>query len=717
MKFGLAHRVFINLLAGLGILSLISTDTLSLPVSAALLVGLGVAIALPDRARENLWIKRASTAIPLLVLIVEVAKITAGAPVLAAVVELSGALSIARLATRKGAQHDYQIALLALLNFIAAAVLGGGLAYAVCFIALLTVVPISLVLSHLRREVEGNYQQGARDRAGLPVDVPRILRSKRVVSHRFLVVTGALGLPIFVVTALLFVAFPRVGLSWLLLDQPRGERMIGFSDRVDLGGLGTLQTDSTLAMRVIPSDLPEDPPEHLSLYLRGTAFDTYDGRAWSRSVDDREQIENHYGTFILKRPTRRGEDRSYLIDLEPLDPPVLFVPQDTVAVKLIFPQNARPMKWDLDLVQSGEGGLRASRALSRPLHYEAYVPGKGNPLPVPRLGEDAKARYLRLPQDLPPRVNELAATWAEGAQTPEGAAEAIRDQLRANYAYSLDSPSGAATDPLDHFLFDSKEGHCEYYSTAMAIMLRTLGIPTRNIAGFAGGTFNRFGGYYGVRQGDAHSWVEAYFDGRGWIRFDPTPPSAVGPAGEFGGLMGFFREIVEATGRGWEEHVVGYDLKRQTGMLRDAQRALRRAKTSTSSIALREHAALLGVGAATTVALVIGLALFRRRRRSGAPNENSVRSARARQKRAIDLYRKLDRAMAARSIPRESGTPPLRHASTLIRQQHVLGPEISVLTKIYLEARFGSRRLSDDDQREFFRRVRALGETPPDTAR
>lgn len=714
MRFGVAHRVFINLLAGLGILSLIATETLPLYVSAALVVGLVIAIALPEQARANDWVKRASTAIPLVLLIVEVAKITSGAPVLAAVVELSGALTIARLATRRGAQHDYQIALLALLNFIAAAVLGGGLAYALCFVALLSVVPISLVLSHLRREVEGNYQQGARDRSGLPVDVPRILRSKRVVSRRFLVLTGALGLPIFLATALLFVTFPRVGLSWLLLNQNRGERMIGFSDRVDLGGLGTLQTDSTLAMRVIPGDLPEDPPTNLALYLRGTAFDTYDGRAWSRSVEGRTQVEDHYGTFVLRRPARRSDDEKYVIDLEPLDPPVIFIPQNTVAVKLKTPENARRAKLDLDLFESSEDGLRASRTVSRVLHYEAYVPRDGKRSPVQRLSAKAKERYLALPEALPERVIDLAETWTKDASSPEEAAQAIRDQLRKNYAYSLDSPSGAAADPLDHFLFESQAGHCEYYSTAMAVMLRGLGIPTRNVAGFAGGTYNRFGGYYGVRQGDAHSWIEAYFDDKGWIRFDPTPPGAIAPIGEFGGLFGFLRDIVEATGRGWEEHVVGYDLRRQTGMLRDARRALLRVKTSRSSDALREHGGTIAIGLGATVVLVVAFVLLKRRRRGGPEEPGGSRSARARQERAIGLYRKLERAMMAQGIGRSTGTPPLRHAEGLIRQHHTLGREVALLTKIYIETRFGSRTLSDEERREFSRRVRALTARRPD---
>src|SRR5690606_38861173 len=104
---------------------------------------------------------------------------------------------------------------------------GGGLVYGIAFIGFLVVAPAALVLSHLRREVEGNYRQGARDRTGLPVDVPRILRSRRVVGRGFLLFVCSLSIPIFAFTAVLFLLFPRVGLSLLLLSHSRPERMVG----------------------------------------------------------------------------------------------------------------------------------------------------------------------------------------------------------------------------------------------------------------------------------------------------------------------------------------------------------------------------------------------------------------------------------------------------------------------------------------------------------
>src|SRR5690606_23943302 len=112
----------------------------------------------------------------------------------------------------------------------------------------------------------------------------------------------------------------------------------------------------------------------------------------------------------------------------------------------------------------------------------------------------------------------------------------------------LESPSGAASNPLEHFLFESRRGHCEFYSTGMAVMLRTLGVPSRNVTGFIGGTWNRFGRFYAVRQGDAHSWVEVFLPDVGWTRFDPTPASPAAPVAEIHGFAAFLRDVIEAAG-------------------------------------------------------------------------------------------------------------------------------------------------------------------------
>src|SRR5690606_23657166 len=113
--------------------------------------------------------------------------------------------------------------------------------------------------------------------------------------------------------------------------------------------------------------------------------------------------------------------------------------------------------------------------------------------PLDAAGLPDKARYLSLPPGMTERVAALARRWAGDATQPLEIAARIEEQLRTEYRYDLESPSGSTPNPLEHFLFESKRGHCEFYSTAMAVMLRTLGVPSRNVTGFIGGTSNRFG--------------------------------------------------------------------------------------------------------------------------------------------------------------------------------------------------------------------------------
>src|ERR1017187_2047922 len=293
MRFGLVHRLMTDALAALGILAVVSTASMSPWTNGVLLIGLMLALAIPESWQNKPALRHFASIAPLVLLAVEVGRLLAGCPPLDVAVEFAALLQIVRLATRRGAAHDQQIIVLAMLHFVAGTVLGGGLAYGLCFLGFLVVAPGALVLSHLRREVEGNYRQGARDRTGLPVDVPRILRSRRVVGRGFLATTCLLSVPILLFTTALFVLFPRIGLSLLLLSHPRAGRMIGFSEHVDLGDVGVLRDDPTVALRFEVRDLPEPPPTRLTLRLRGTAFDAYGGHAWARTHHDVIRPSDH----------------------------------------------------------------------------------------------------------------------------------------------------------------------------------------------------------------------------------------------------------------------------------------------------------------------------------------------------------------------------------------------------------------------------------------
>jgi transglutaminase-like putative cysteine protease len=701
MRFGFVHRLMTDALAALGLLALLTSGELDAWITIALVVGGVLALLVPDSWQESEGLRKVGVFAPVALLLFQASRLGTGAEPLPIAVEFAAGLQVIRLATRRGAAHDQQVVVLALLHLIAGTVLGGGIAYGLCFLGFLVVAPGALVLSHLRREVEGNYRQGARDRTGLPVDVPRILRSRRVIGRQFLLFTCALSIPIFLFTASLFVAFPRVGLSLLLLNHGRPERMVGFSDRVDLGGVGKLRTDPSIALRVDIPGLPEEPPPRIALYLRGTAFDAYDGRTWVRTLNYRRVADLRGATLpILRAPL--PEDRSLTLDLEAIDPPVLFLPDDAVAVELL--SQPTPLIGRAPRLFSGpEGQVQYVSTEESGIRYRVFTSEhlpQAEPLPA-----TDRARYLTLPPGLPQRAFDLAERWTRGVTTPLEMARAVERHLRTEYRYDLESPSGGAANPLDHFLFESQRGHCEFYSTAMAVLLRTRGIPTRNVTGFVGGTYNRFGRYYAVRQGDAHSWVEVYLPDRGWTRFDPTPPSNAVPQSELTGVVAFLRDVMEAAAQRWNRHVRGYDLAQQIQLLSAAQRRFSGFEDfDPRAPSPKQLGAIAG-------ALVLGAAVFmllRRRYRATHPLPPRRALEQAQLEHVVALYRALEAALAERGVPRAPSTPPLAHARALFERQHPLAAEVLELTELYLEARFGDQPLSVEQQRHFARRIRAL---------
>lgn len=698
MRFGLVHRVMTDALAVLGILAVVSTSTLSPWATAVLLVGLVGALAVPEAWQTKALFRHAATTGMLLLFVVQGARIVAGQPVIDVMVEFAALLQIIRLATRRGAAHDQQIIVLALLHFVAGTVLGGGLAYGLCFLGFLVVAPGALVLSHLRREVEGNYRQGARDRTGLPVDVPRILRSRRVVGRGFLISTCLISVPIFLFTALLFLLFPRVGLSLLLLNHPHPGRMVGFTDHVKIDEVGLIRSNPQMALRFELEHMPNPPPPRMILRLRGTAFDATDGVNWTRTLSDRPKVSNIGDLYPLRRAPH-SDDQRITFDVEPIDPPVVFLPPRTVALRLKT-QSQSLMSDPLTLQRGPEGEVRYAGGDARGLRYVAYVAPDDEPM-VDVLPPGDRARYLAVP-NLPARIAKLAHQWSDGETTSWQKAHALETHLRHDFKYDLNSPSGGAAVPLDDFLFVSKRGHCEFFSTAMAIMLRDIGIPSRNVTGFVGGTYNHFGHYYAVREGEAHSWVEAYIDDPrhpGWITFDPTPSAGAQPLEDTSGAWVYMRDLVEAVSQRWNHYVIGYDLRSQVHLwdwFRAGQGAKRRATKWTWGG--------VGIGAA---ALILAYVAWKRRKRSPKGARPSPKNDRGQQV-AASMYRVLEQALISQGLTRPPSVPPLRFAEELRLRAHPLAAEVIDLTEIYLSVRFGGTKLDDESLRGYDKRVRAV---------
>lgn len=714
MRFSQVHKFAVFTLAGLGLVALGAGG--EMPVLSVGLTAVGVAASWfveGDLLNSERYARAWNIALVVALAAQTARAVFFGAEALLTIVEFAALLQVNRLANRRTARDYQQITLLAILQLIAATVLGGGLSYALCFVGFVIATPWAMTLGHLRREIEGNYLADARaGRAGVPIDVARILRSRRVVGAGLLVGSSVLAVPIFMLTAVIFVLFPRIGLGILTVRSRSDTVMAGFGNSVDLTGHGTIRSDQTIVLRVQPPDMPEVPPTIRVFRLRGTTFDTYNGRSWSRrpvDASDRRSVVRAGPLYTLTRDPDPDRDFAVRIVLDPLEPPVVPVLDGAVGLR-IEPRFEGGFPRFTDLTIDHDDGVRYTSNDGIGLVYTAFLPGRQR-VGTRRHGDDRREgflnRYVQLPPDLSPRVRELTQQVIAGHTTTRERAAAVERYL-SRWRYTLELESGRADRPLEDFLFRTHAGHCEYFSTAMAVMLRTVGIPTRNVTGFLGGTFNRYGRFYAVRQGDAHSWVEVWDAQEGWLTYDPTPPAGEIPLFR----TGIFAEadaVVEALRMRWRHYVVDFDLGMQAQIARRVWRFIeqrRRHDRVSGRIIERGRAVGQGAGPAVPWKRVAGVGLFAltlgavawqlaawRRSGGGAsrvPVKQSVRVAQ-------ELARALDALLAARGVQRPSNRSPQAWARELTRRGDAVAPLVTRVADRYAAARFGDEPLSREE--------------------
>jgi hypothetical protein len=255
------------------------------------------------------------------------------------------------------------------------------------------------------------------------------------------------------------------------------------------------------------------------------AYDTFDGRSW-HMARPREVTPLQSNPFNL--PSRAEESGGFreitTFYIEKDQTNLILMPSDPA--QLYFPTG--------EIMADTYDSYRSPILLEKGMYYTVVArrpaPQRGGPdreLPPPerlrRAGLDV-APYLSLPPSTSTRTRELARSITAGAAGPRERLQRIEAYLENTYPYDLEIPAfPARADQLDHFLFEAKRGYCEHFATAMALMGREVGVPTRLVTGYLPGDFNPFTGFYEVKTAHAHAWVEAYLWGRGWVAFDPTP--------------------------------------------------------------------------------------------------------------------------------------------------------------------------------------------------
>jgi transglutaminase-like putative cysteine protease len=435
--------------------------------------------------------------------------------------------------------------------------LAAGLSISATYLASLVLYLLVMVCAIIAFEIRKSSQRVSERTKGLirndgnesneaAVSIKRL----PAISALLIVMIVCLGLP-------LFFFLPRVGGAGFGGSEKGVEARSGFSDVVQLGNIGKIQQSNDIVMRARIDGRPGEQPD---LYWRGIALDTFDGKAWGRSNFAKDVYAKGERDLIpLDLAASRESIMSETVYLEPLDTPVLFGLPKIVGIQTNLPAVSK----DVD------GGI----SIARPSERISYrILSDRSTTPIEELRTDNKKyssdaeRFLELPENIDPRIGKLAVQVTSAYSNRYDKATAIEQYLQTNFGYTLELKAGGP-DPLADFLFNVREGHCEYFATAMAIILRTQGIATRVVNGFHQGDYNETADIYVVRQKNAHSWVEVYFPRSDtWVKFDPTPPAGqIAPSGEVG-FTGTINKYLEALETYWIQYFVSYDKREQRSL-------------------------------------------------------------------------------------------------------------------------------------------------------
>ena len=464
--------------------------------------------------------------------------------------------------------RDYAfLAVLAFASILASAILTVETSFLISLAIFLVLAVSTFVALEIRRGAAGAVSPPLEP--GTPL-AQRLTRALGLTS--LLVAIGTLFLG-----AVIFFLIPRFTTGYLSAMNLQPTLMTGFGDNVTLGEIGRIKQNSAVAMRIRVED---DPSRAEGIHWRGLALTDFDGRRWFTPQHDPIIVSpNTEGEYqLMSSPVRGGEffPLRYTVLMEPIATDAIFV---APRVEKLHGRFTNSTDRAGDRRRPGYLMIDKTGSIFNPFHNDTKVRYEATSLlpiippaqlraasaPYPDI---IRALYLQLPP-LDPRIPKLAQQIASGSNNNYDKAANIERYLKTRLGYTLDLTGPPTADPLPYFLFVRRAGHCEYFASAMTVMLRSLGIPARYATGFLPGQFNDVGGDYIVRASDAHAWVEAYFPGYGWITFDPTPPADQKPASLLSRL-GLYWDWFQFA---WSEWIINYDFTHQITLAQNLQKS------------------------------------------------------------------------------------------------------------------------------------------------
>ena len=295
-----------------------------------------------------------------------------------------------------------------------------------------------------------------------------------------------------------FFIFPRVPIAKFFARMDMPISRMGFSDEIRPGDFVRIAQDSTPAFRAAFTS--GQPPPYQEMYWRGATLSKIEGMAWQREkqgmVPEWENISSE-------------KEYIYEVDFSNLREDFLFTLPRTTSYQRLSPGK---------ILSKGGGTYRFHPRLQKKIRYRGIV----SQASYRKLTPKESKRYLSLPENISNKVSAYVDEVNSTFSRPEDRVRAVMDKFGSDgFVYTL-SPGVLSGDFLEDFLFRSKKGYCEHFSSATGILLRMMGIPARVVVGFHGGLWNPLGEYYILRNQDAHAWVEYWREGKGWQRIDPV---------------------------------------------------------------------------------------------------------------------------------------------------------------------------------------------------
>jgi transglutaminase-like putative cysteine protease len=648
--------------------------------------------------------------------------LSAGAPNPALYAALLAAIHLmlfAALVRLYSARTNRDFAFLAVLAFtcmLSSAILTVGTSFLAMLAVFLALAVSTFVALEIRRSATGAVSPPFEPGSPMARQLNRALGLTSV-----LVAVSAL-----LIGGVFFFLIPRFTAGYLSALNLQPNLMTGFGNDITIGEIGKIQQSSAVVMRI---HVDGDPGRAEDVHWRGIVLTNFDGKRWFTPAHDEIIISpDSGGEYRFAPPGLANGDffpLRYTVMMEPVATDAVFVAPRPEMLRGRFANESERVgvprnRTYLLLDKTG--------SLSNPFHNDIKVRYEGVSLlpiiPPAQLRksstiypDEIRDLYLQVPQ-LDPRIKQLAEKIVEKSHNEYDRAANIELYLQSHYGYTLDLTGRKTDDPLAYFLFERREGHCEYFAAAMTVMLRDLGIPARYVGGFLPGEYNDLGGDYIIRASDAHAWVEAYFPGYGWITFDPTPAGN----GKRKGLlarMGLYWDWFQFA---WDEWVINYDFVHQTNLVQNAQktskdwgeRALRyyhnkQREAIRLIMALDRRTEASPYFLPSVLVFLIALLIYLR----GRPLIGYlVARWRVRARRGGNLtaslaaleYREMLRLLEKRGWKKAPSQTPLEFASAIPSVD--LSAPVAQLTELYQSARFGDHAAPVDQMSSLLHSIR-----------